>query len=158
MRLLRLIGAGTLLLASAFAWADPCKVTIEGNDLMQYNLHELAVPAQCAEVEVTLRHSGQLSAKVMGHDWVLTRDEHMSAIVNAGLAAGLKHGYLPQNDARIIAATRLVGGGESDTIKFSTATLLQGARYAFFCSSPGHATLMRGRFIFGDSKRLARAK
>ena len=149
MTLLRVTGTGILLLASGFAYAAPCKIAIESNDRMQFSAHELAVPADCGEVELTLRHSGKLPAKVMGHDWVLARESDMSAIVNAGLAAGLAHGFLPENDKRIIAATKVVGGGESTTVKFSTAALVKGVYYAFFCSSPGHSSVMRGKFLFG---------
>ena len=155
MKGLRLLGAGALVLACGVAYADPCKITIEGNDQMQYSAHELAVPSECTDVEVTLRHAGKLSAKVMGHDWVLARDSDMSGIVNAALAAGAAHGYLPENDKRIVAATKLVGGGESTTVKFSTAALVQGARYVFFCTTPGHSTVMRGSFLFGAGSRLA---
>ena len=159
MRSLRLMGVGALLLLlSGLAHADPCQMTIDSNDRMQFNLHEMTVPTQCVEVEVTLTHSGQLPAKIMGHDWVLAREDDVSAIVNAGLAAGLKHGFLPENDKRIIAATGVVGGGESATIKFKTSLLQEGLRYAFFCTSPGHSSVMRGIFLFGESKRLARAK
>ena len=145
----RLIGASLLLLAGAIAHADPCKLALESNDLMQFSVHELIVPAECGEVEVTLRHSGQLSARAMGHDWVLAKDSDLSAIVNAGLAAGPAHGYLPEHDKRIIAATPIVGGGESATVKFATSLLQAGSRYVFFCTSPGHATVMRGKFLLG---------
>jgi azurin len=155
--LLGLTGAGALLLASGLAHADPCKLALESNDQMQFSVRELIVPAECSEVEVTLRHSGQLSARAMGHDWVLAKDSDMSAIVNAGLAAGPTRGFLPEHDKRIIAATPIVGGGESATVKFATSLLQAGIRYAFFCTSPGHATVMRGRFIFGDDPRLVRA-
>jgi azurin len=154
----RLIAAGALLLAAGAAHADPCKLTIESNDMMQFNLREMKVPAQCTEVEVSLKHSGQLPAKIMGHDWVLARISDMSAIVNAGLAAGSKHGFLPENDERIIAATRVVGGGESATVKFSTSLLQEGVRYAFFCTSPGHSAVMRGTFLLGDGKGVAKAR
>jgi azurin len=157
MTCLRLIGAGLLLLGGGVAYADPCKIAIESNDMMQFNAHELAVPTNCADVEVTLRHAGQLPAKVMGHDWVLAKESDKSAIVNAGLAAGLTHGFLPQNDPRIIAATKVVGGGESTTVRFSTAALVQGARYVFFCTAPGHSSVMHGRFLFGDATRVAQA-
>ena len=157
MTSLRTLTLSTLLLASGVAYADPCKVTIESNDMMQFSTHEITVPTQCAEVEVTLRHSGQLPAKVMGHDWVLARVEDMSGIVTAGLAAGARHGYLAENDARIIAATRVVGGGETATIKFSTGALQEGMRYAFFCSSPGHSSVMRGKFLFGGATRVVQA-
>jgi hypothetical protein len=85
---------------------------------------------------------------------VLARDSDVSALVNAGLAAGAVRGYLPESDQRIIAATRIVGGGESTTVKFSTAGLVQGTRYAFFCTAPGHSAMMHGKFEFGPSARL----
>src|SRR5216684_216809 len=110
MSLFRMIGALALLAGARAVYADPCNVTIEGNDMMQFNLREITVPAECGEVEVRLRHSGKMSARVMGHDWVLAKDSDMSAIVNAGLAAGARRGFLPENDKRIIAATVQVGG------------------------------------------------
>src|SRR5438874_11736847 len=121
MKGLRLLGAGTLLLAGGVAYADACKVTIDSNDMMQFSAHELTVPGACTDVEVTLRHSGKLPAKVMGHDWVLAKDSDVSAIVNAGLAAGAARGYLPENDKRIIAATKVVGGGDALVIQIGRA-------------------------------------
>ena len=140
-----------LLLSSGIAWADPCKLQIETNDRLQYNVRELTVPAECTQVEVSLKHSGQLGANVMGHDWVLARESDMSGIVNAGLAAGIKHGYLPENDKRIIAATKVIGGGENATVTFSTSLLQPGVRYVFFCTSPGHCATMRGRLLLGSA-------
>jgi azurin len=92
----------------------------------------------------------------MGHNWVLSKDSDMSAIVNAGLAAGATRGYLPENDKRVVAATKTVGGGESTTVKFSTGALVRGSHYAFFCTSPGHASVMHGRFVFGETTRVAK--
>ena len=155
MTILRLLGAALLLAAGTAAYADPCKVSIESNDMMQFNVRELAVPGDCAEVEVTLHHAGKLASTVMGHDWVLAKETDVSGVVNAGLAAGAARGYLPQGDARIIAATKVIGGGESATVKFTTTALTPGARYAFFCTSPGHSTVMKGRFLFGAPTRVA---
>lgn len=157
MRELQGIALVALLLGTAVAHADPCKLTIESNDLMQFSVHELAVPPECSQVELTLHNVGKLPAKVMGHDWVLARDSDLPAIVNAGLAAGLAHDFVPQNDPRVIAATPLVGGGESATVKFSTAALMPGQHYSFFCTSPGHSASMRGHFLFGEPGRLAQA-
>lgn len=150
--------AAVLLLSTVVAHADPCRLTIEGTDAMQYSSREMVVPPGCTDVEVSLRHSGQLAAKVMGHDWVLTRESDMSAVVNAGMAAGFKHGYLPENDKRVIAATRVVGGGETATITFSTSLLQQGVRYVFFCTSPGHSSMMHGTFVLADFAKLTRAQ
>ena len=159
MTLRKSIGIGAVLMSLAVAaHADPCKMSIESNDVMQYNMREMVVPANCTEVEVSLRHSGQLAAKVMGHDWVLARESDMPAIVNAGMAAGFKHGYLPENDKRIIAATKIVGGGETTAVTFSTSLLQAGIRYVFFCTSPGHSSVMHGAFRFGDASRTAAAR
>ena len=156
MSSLHMLGVLVLILAAQAVRADPCKVSIEANDNMQFNTHAIAVPTSCEQVELTLRHSGKLSAKVMGHDWVLAKDGDVSAIVNGGLSAGFTHGFLPQNDKRIIAATKVVGGGETDTISFSTSSLAPGSRYVFFCTSPGHSTVMRGAFVFEDATRVAK--
>lgn len=144
---IQLIGGALLLCAAAVAHADPCKLSIEANDAMQFSARQLSVPAACTTVEISLHHSGKLSAGIMGHDWVLARDADMQAIVDAGIAAGPAHGYLPQNDKRIIAATSIVGGGETTTVQFNLAQLTRGVPYAFFCTSPGHSVTMRGRFV-----------
>ncbi len=124
--------------------------------MMQYNMREMVVPAQCSEVEVSLQHTGHLPAKVMGHDWVLARDSDVSGIVSAALAAGCTHGYLPENDKRVIAATKVVGGGETTTVMFRTDMLQVGVRYTFFCTSPGHSSVMRGTFLFGEGPKTAK--
>jgi azurin len=158
MTLRKSIGVGAfLLLATAVAHADPCKMSIETTDALRYSVREMIVPAGCTEIEVSLRHAGQLAAKVMGHDWVLARQSDMSAIVNAGLAAGFKHGYVPDNDRRIIAATKVVGGGETATVTFSTSLLQEGIPYVFFCTSPGHSSVMHGRFFYGGPPKLTQA-
>jgi azurin len=147
-----------LLLASGVGWAEDCHVTVEGNDLMQYQERKLTVAATCTEVAVTLKHIGTLAAKVMGHNWVLAKTADVVAIANAGLAAGFERNYQPPGDKRIIAATPIVGGGESITIKFSTAALQPGGDYTFFCSSPGHWSMMKGKFLFGDRSDRRTAK
>ena len=147
-----------LFLASGVGWAEECHVTVEGNDLMQYQERQLTVPSTCAEVMVTLKHVGTLAAKVMGHNWVLAKSADVVAIANAGLAAGFEHNYQPAGDKRIIAATPIVGGGESVTVRFSTAALQPGGDYTFFCSSPGHWSMMKGKFLFGQKTDQRTAK
>ena len=139
-----------LLLASHIAWADPCHVAIESNDLMRFTQQQLTVPANCAEIEVTLTHIGTLPAKVMGHNWVLAKTSDVAAIASAGIGAGFSNNYHPVGDQRIVAATRIVGGGESTTVKFSSTALQSGADYTFFCSAPGHTSIMKGKFVFGE--------
>jgi azurin len=145
-----LVGAQALLLASPAAAADAaCKLEIAGNDQMQYDKKELAVPATCKQVTLTLKHTGQLPAAAMGHDWVLVNTPDLTAVANAGMGAGLASNYVAAGDKRVLAATKIVGGGQSDTITFSTASLKAGGDYSFLCTFPGHNALMRGKFKFG---------
>lgn len=144
-----LLIALALIAAAPFASAKTCTVAIEGNDQMKYNLKEIKVAAACTEVELKLKHSGKLPAAAMGHNWVLVKTSDIQAISTAGATAGLPNSYLPKSDARVLAATKVVGGGEATSIKFSTAKLKAGGDYSFFCSFPGHWIMMHGKFIFG---------
>ena len=148
---------GLVLVASAAgaAHAANCQLTVEANDMMQFNARALQVDASCTEVQLTLHHVGKMEAHVLGHDWVLARSADVGAIASAGIAAGFDKGYLPPNDKRIIAATKIVGGGEVTTITFSTANLVSGGDYSFFCSYPGHTSMMRGRFQVTGKDGLA---
>ena len=145
-----LVGVQTLLMSSPVAAADDaCKLEIAGNDQMQYDKKELAVPATCKQVTLTLKHTGQLPAAAMGHDWVLVNTPDLTAVANAGMGAGLASNYVAPGDKHVLAATKVVGGGQSDTITFSTASLKAGGDYSFLCTFPGHNALMRGKFKFG---------
>jgi azurin len=145
-----LVGVQTLLMSSPVAAADDaCKLEIAGNDQMQYDKKELDVPATCKQVTLTLKHTGQLPAAAMGHDWVLVNTPDLTAVANAGMGAGLASNYVAAGDKRVLAATKVVGGGQSDTITFSTASLKAGGDYSFLCTFPGHNALMRGKFKFG---------
>ena len=66
----------------------------------------------------------------------------------AGMSAGVDHDYLPKDDPRILAHTKLVGGGESTSVTFKTDGLA-GKDLTFFCSFPGHFALMKGSFKVG---------
>jgi azurin len=131
------------------AYADPCKVEISGNDLLQYDKQELAVPATCKEITVTLHHAGKQPREAMGHDWVLVKTPDLTAVDQAGLGAGLANNYLPPGDKRVLAHTKVIGGGETTSVTFSAAILRKGGDYSYLCTFPGHSALMHGKFKFG---------
>ena len=146
---MRTLFAIVLLAGSAMcgtAYAQDCNQTIEGNDLIKFNLTEMRVSASCGQVTVTLHHTGMLPAAAMGHNWVLTATADYLAVAQAGNAAGAPN-FLPANDARVIAATSIIGGGEQTSVTFDISGLEPGGDYTFFCSFPGHYVLMNGKFI-----------
>ena len=85
----------------------------------------------------------------MGHDWVLVNAPDLAAVANDGMGAGAANNYVKAGDKRVIAHTKIIGGGQSDTITFSTASLKAGGDYSFLCTFPGHNALMKGKFKFG---------
>ncbi len=132
------------------AAAKTCELTIESNDAMQFSTKELSVGKDCTDVKLTLKHTGKLPKSAMGHNWVLTAEKDMQAVATAGMTAGLASEYLPKGDAKVIAATTLVGGGESTSVTFKTAGLKAGEAYKFFCTFPGHSAVMNGTFTVKD--------
>lgn len=145
------IAAPLFVLGLAFvsaANADTCSFTIESTDQMTFTSPELSVPASCATVTITLKHIGTQPANVMGHNWVLTETKKMRSVAIAGMNAP-ENAYVPPDDARVIAHTAVIGGGQSDTITFSTDGMTPGGDYSFFCSYPGHWSIMKGKFVFG---------
>lgn len=153
---MKAIQATWLLAATALATAlaaspamaqddDSCQLTIEGNDQMQFNQDAMSVPAGCDEVTVTLEHTGQMQASVMGHNWVLSETSDVQDVAQAGMSTSLESDYLPADDDRVLAATDVIGGGESTSVTFSTEGLA-GRDLTFFCSFPGHSSIMKGTF------------
>lgn len=137
-------------LVAAPSWAaTACSTTIEGNDAMQFNKTSIEVPKTCKEFTVTLKHTGKLPKAAMGHNWVLTATADEAGVLGDGAAAGLDSNYVKPNDSRVIAHTKMIGGGESDSTTFQVAALKPGDTYVFFCSFPGHAALMKGTVSVG---------
>jgi len=134
---------------NAFAADKVCAVEISGNDAMQFDKKEIAVAADCTQVEVTLKHSGKMPAQGMGHNWVLAKTADVAGISSDGMTAGLPNDYIKKGDARVIAHTKVIGGGQTTSVKFATSALKAGESYTFFCSFPGHSAIMKGAFKFG---------
>ncbi len=137
----------SVALAGSAAAAD-CETTVEANDAMQYNTSEITVDQSCQEFTVHLKHVGKLPVASMGHNWVLSKTADVEAVSKDAIAAGAGDGYLKADDSRVIAHTKLLGGGEEDSVTFETSKLKSGEDYEFFCSFPGHHALMKGHLKF----------
>ena len=149
---LRPVFAAALLLGALalppYAHADQCKLEISGNDQIKYDKQELTAPATCEEITVTLRHTGKLPKEAMGHNWVLVNAADLTAVANAGLGAGLANDYIGPGDKRVLAHTKVVGGGETTSVTFPGSVLTKGGNYSYLCTFPGHSVLMHGTFKF----------
>ena len=124
-----------------------CSLVISAGDAMQFSSTEIFVRESCAIITVTLMHTGKLPASGMGHNWVLTRETDFRGVISDGLNAGASNNFLLEGDARVLAFTKMIGGGESTAVSFSTKSIKVGEKYTFFCSYPGHWGIMKGTFL-----------
>jgi len=124
---------------------DPCVVDVGVGDSIAYSVDSISVPSSCESVTINLTHTGSLPAEAMGHNWVLAPADSLDAIGQAGMSAGPENDYVPDDD-RIVAATEVIGGGESTSVTFSLDDLEDGVDYAYVCTFPGHWSVMRGPF------------
>ena len=130
--------------AKGAAVVTNCATTIDGNDAMQFDVSSISVPASCAQFTINLTHSGQMPAAAMGHNVVISAMSDMPSIASEGIGAGLANNYVKADDARIIAHTKVIGAGETTSVTFDTSKIKGAGPYEFFCSFPGHSTMMKG--------------
>ena len=128
--------------ANDVAKQDTIKITLNGNDKMQYDLSEIDV-YEGQTVVLTLNHTGTMPAAAMGHNFVLLKQGTDLEKFEAEAAKAQKDGYIPTDTSEIIAHTKLIGGGESDTITFKAP---EKGTYDYMCSFPGHYSVMKGKF------------
>ena len=136
-------------LVSAPAAAAECKATVESTDAMQFTTKALTVPAACKQFTVTLKHAGKLPKTVMGHNPLgrLPEPADINGINTDGMKAGVAQNFVKPGDARVIASSKVIGGGESTTITIPVGKLKAGESYTYICSFPGHASIMRGTLV-----------
>lgn len=129
--------------AEAAAAPATAEVTIEGNDLMKYNLETIEV-TEGQKVKLTLKHVGKMSVEAMGHNWVLLQPGTDMLDFGSKAAAAKDNDYIPAAEAdKVIAHTKTIGGGEETTIEFDAPAA---GTYDFLCTFPGHYALMKGKF------------
>ena len=117
-------------------------VILNSNDQMKFDKKIIRVSSN-QKVTLTLNHNGRFPVSSMGHNFVLIKKD-VDVNEYALRAAGARNSeYIPEGDNEI-AYTKMLGGGESDTITFDAP---EPGTYVFICSFPGHYQLMMGEFI-----------
>jgi len=138
-----------LLLVSAFlALGFHClaqeekKVTITGNDQMKYDVTSIEVAAG-QKVTVTITNGGQLPKTAMAHNFVLLKPgTDVTAFAMAGISQAATDYIAPDQADKVIAKSKFVGPGESDSVTF---TAPGPGSYDYICTFPGHVMAgMRG--------------
>ncbi|WP_293300872.1 azurin [Pedobacter sp. UBA4863] len=124
--------------------ANEMVISLNAGDDMKFDLSEIKVK-EGQTVKLTLTHTGKMAKTAMGHNFVLLA-AGVSLTDFASKAMGAQStDYIPAGSEKdIIVHTKLLGGGESDTIEFTAPAK---GSYEFLCSFPGHSALMKGTFI-----------
>lgn len=116
----------------------PKEVQIQADDKMRFDVTAFeAKPGQ--KISVTLKNIGTTPKFSMGHNFLL-----LDRIVNTGnvqrfldtASTEAAHDYVPSASKEVLAHTKLLGPGESDTVTFN-APYIPG-EYLYLCSFPGH--------------------
>ena len=126
--------------------AQNCTIKLAGNDAMQFDQKSVTVSASCPKITIQLAHTGKLAANVMGHNVIVSQTADMAAVTAAALKAGAAAGYVPK-DAKVIAETKTIGGGQTTSSSFPGSKLKAGGDYSFYCSFPGHSSMMKGTLV-----------
>ena len=130
--------AGSLTLAAA--GADNA-VALTGDDTMQFNVKEFTVTSG-TPVKLSFKHVGKLPKEAMGHNVVILKQGVDVDKFAQEAAVAATTGFIPPSgDGDILAKTKLIGGGEEDTITFTAPAP---GHYTYICTFPGHFALMRG--------------
>lgn len=132
---------------SAATVHDGRAIEITGNDTMKFNVTEItAKPGE--KLSLTLVNVGTTPKFSMGHNLVvITTGVDIQAFLVAS-AEAVTTEYVPKEKygASILAATKLLGPKERDTVTFTAPTTP--GRYEYLCSFPGHYQVgMRGVLI-----------
>ena len=117
-------------------------IIINSSDLMKFDKNELIV-FEGQEITLTLNHTGKMNKEIMGHNFVLLKKEtDLDDFAQRAMLAR-ENEYIPDGN-ETIAYTKMIGGGESDTITFSAP---EKGSYTYICTFPGHYGLMKGILI-----------
>lgn len=123
---------------------EMAELTISGNDQMQFDKHELRVKAG-QKVKLTLKHTGEMSVDVMGHNWALMVKGADMAEIGQAAAEAKDNDYIPPTmEDQFIVHTKMIGGGETTSIEFTAPAK---GSYDYMCTFPGHYALMKGKLI-----------
>lgn len=134
----------TLLLLASSLIVSANEIVVSGNDTMQFDVKTFEVKAG-EPVTLTLKNTGKLPKIAMGHNLVVLK-KGISAIAFGQKAMGAgANATNPLPDSvkeDVLASTKLLGPGESDTVKFTAPA--EAGSYEYVCTFPGHFAMMRG--------------
>jgi len=123
--------------------AQDCEIVVGSNDDMLFDVRKITISRKCEDFTLTFKHYGKGTKEIMGHNLVIAKLADLEHIAFEGQRFGSSKDYLNVNNPKIIAHTKMLEGGEEDTISFKVANLADN-KYGYICTYPGHFVMMRG--------------
>ncbi|MGZ4985778.1 MAG: plastocyanin/azurin family copper-binding protein [Chthoniobacterales bacterium] len=116
----------------------PKEVTIQADDKMRYDVTAFdATPGQ--KIAVTIKNVGTTPKFSMGHNFVMldkaVNVQNVTTFLDKA-STEAAHDYVPPGAKEVLAHSKLLGPGESETVTFN-APFVPG-EYLYLCSFPGH--------------------
>ncbi len=107
--------------------------TARGADEFRFAQTALQAPAR-SRIRVRLNNLTDPGDEV-GHNWVLVKPGQEQSVLANGIKAGDNNDWLDVKDPGIIAATRLIEGGQRHSVTFNAPAP---GTYTFVCTFPEH--------------------
>ena len=136
------LGCSALLLSvggcSRAPQAPPKAIVIQADDKMRFDVTAFdAKPGQ--KISVTLKNVGTTPKLSMGHNFLMldrsVNQQNVTKFLDAASTAA-SHDYVPLASKEVLAHTKLLGPGETDTVTFNAPQIP--GEYLYLCSFPGH--------------------
>jgi azurin len=116
--------------------APPRVIEITGDDFMKFSVTSFeAKPGQ--KLTVRLKNIGELPKEATAHNWVLlAKEAYTPKFIELGMAHPERDYIAFEQEFYVLAKTKLLGPGESDSVTFA-APGVPGA-YDYVCTFPEH--------------------
>lgn len=111
-------------------------VVVEANDQMKFSVNKIEAKAG-SELTITLKNVGSMPKAAMGHNLVvLTKEANAAAFSQAAAASPATEYIPPAMKDQVLAATKMLGPKEEDSITFTVPA--EAGEYVYLCSFPAH--------------------
>lgn len=123
---------------------DACQVQVKVDDTVRFNPEQIEVPTLCEQFTVLLTHVGRLPKVATPRNWVLTKAEDANAVARDAELAGAVNNWIKPNDERVLAASSVIGRGETVRVDVAVRDLMPDLQYTYLSTIPGFSPVLRG--------------
>ena len=118
--------------------APPKEVQIQADDHMRFDVTAFEA-TRGQKISVTLKNVGTTPKLSMGHNFIMldrnVNEQNVTRFLDAA-STEASHDYVPPSSKEVLAHTKLLGPGETDTVTFNAPQIP--GQYLYLCSFPGH--------------------